>query len=134
MKLLASYSMRTRFLLVNATNIKDAIPDIFEQKVGYVSNFVIKLQFRESLKSSYILEWNVLYALWEEVEKIWQPWKTGIISKSETSDWSSSLVVIPKAPFDSESTVNDHLVNTNYPIKKIEEVLHSFEIQNTYAI
>ncbi|GBN15688.1 Retrovirus-related Pol polyprotein from transposon 412 [Araneus ventricosus] len=55
----------------------------------------------------------------------------GIISKSIASDWGSPLVVIPKGDgtvrlcVDYKAGVNDLLMNVNYPIKKIDEVLNS---------
>lgn len=55
----------------------------------------------------------------------------GIISKVNACDWGSPLVVIPKGNgdvrlcVDYKTGVNDRLVDSNYPINGIPEVLHS---------
>ncbi|GBM22092.1 Uncharacterized protein K02A2.6, partial [Araneus ventricosus] len=83
-------------------------------------------------KPSYTPKRNVPYALREKVDKELDSLEAaGIISKSITSDWGSLLVVIPKGDgtvrlcVDYKAGVNDLLMNVNYPIKKIDEVLHS---------
>ncbi|GBO42466.1 hypothetical protein AVEN_45729-1 [Araneus ventricosus] len=92
----------------------------------------MKLKLRDGAKPSYTPEWNVPYALKEKVDKELDYLEAaGIISKSITSDWGSPLVVIPKGDgtvrlcIDYKAGVNDLLMNINYSIKKIDEVLYS---------
>ncbi|GBN74684.1 hypothetical protein AVEN_220272-1 [Araneus ventricosus] len=106
--------------------------EVFLQKFGCVPNFTIKLKLRDGAKPSYTPKRNVPYALREKVDKELDSLKAaGIISKSITSDWGSPLVVIPKGDgtvrlcVGYKAGVNDLLMNVNYPIKKIDEVLNS---------
>ncbi|GBN76462.1 Uncharacterized protein K02A2.6, partial [Araneus ventricosus] len=101
-------------------------------KVGCVPNFTIKLKLRVGAKPSYTPERNVPYALREKVDKELDSLEAaGIISKSVASDWGSPLLVIPKGDgtvrlcIGYKAGLNDQLMNANYPIKKIDEVLNS---------
>ncbi|GBN02153.1 Uncharacterized protein K02A2.6 [Araneus ventricosus] len=120
------------FSIQHITDIEKHFPEVFEQKVGCVPNFTIKLKLRAGAKPSYTPKRNVPYALREKVDKeLGSLEAAGIISKSITSDWGSPLVVIPKGDrtvrlcVDYKAGVNDLLMNINYPIKKIDEVLNS---------
>lgn len=68
----------------------------------------------------------------KKIEKEFDNLETaGIITKSPSSDWVSPLVVIPKADntfrlcVDCKTRVNNLLINTNFPIRKIDGVLNS---------
>ncbi|GBN69581.1 hypothetical protein AVEN_38417-1 [Araneus ventricosus] len=114
------------FSIQNITDIEKHFSEVFEQKVGCVPNFTIKLKLRDGAKPSYTPKRNVPYALRVKVNKELDSLEAaGIISKSITSDWGSPLVVIPKGDgtvrlcVDYKAGVNDLLMNVNYPIKKI---------------
>ncbi|GBN85876.1 Uncharacterized protein K02A2.6 [Araneus ventricosus] len=120
------------FSIQNITDIEKHFPEIFEQKVGCAFNLTIKLKLRDGAKPSYTPKRNVPYALRVKVDKELDFLEAaGIISKSTTSDWGSPLVVIPKGDgtvrlcVDYKAGVNDLLMNVNYPIKQIDEVLNS---------
>jgi len=86
---------------INASdNIEDIInqfPEVFEQKIGKVPEFIVSLRLRENAKPVFHKEKEVSYALREKVEKELNYLKTaGIISKVNLSDWGSPLVAIPK--------------------------------------
>lgn len=105
---------------------------IFEEKVGCVPKFEVKLELREGVKPVFTRERNVPYALRERVEKELNSLEAaGIISPVQTSDWGSPLVVIPKPDggvrlcVDYKCGVNERLVNANHPIRKIDDVLNS---------
>ncbi|GBN29580.1 hypothetical protein AVEN_119819-1 [Araneus ventricosus] len=124
------------FSIQNITDIEKHFPEVFKQKVGCVPNFTIKLKLRDGAKPSYTPKRNVPYALRVKVDKELDSLEAGgIISKSITSDWGSPLVVIPKGVGtirlceDYKAGVNDLLMNVNYPIKKIDEVLNSLRFQ-----
>ena len=106
--------------------------EIFEERIGCVPKFEVKLQLRPNAKPIFTKEREVPYALREKVEKELDNLEaSGIISKVSNSDWGSPLVVIPKPDgsvrlcVDYKVGVNERLVQANYPIKKIDEVLNS---------
>jgi hypothetical protein len=83
-------------------------------------------------KPIYHKEREVPYALREKVNKeLDTPESQGIILKVATSDWGSPLVVIPKPDgdvflcVDYKFGVIERLVNANYPIRWIDDVLNS---------
>jgi hypothetical protein len=61
----------------------------------------------------------------------WTCTSLGIILKVATSDWGSTLIVIPKPDgnvqlcVDTKIGVNLQLVNANYPIRQIDDILNS---------
>ncbi|GBM73155.1 hypothetical protein AVEN_30044-1 [Araneus ventricosus] len=54
------------FSIQNITDIEKHFPEVFEQKVGCVPNFTIKLKLRDGAKPSYTPKRNVPYALREK--------------------------------------------------------------------
>ncbi|GBM71318.1 Acid-sensing ion channel 3 [Araneus ventricosus] len=128
------------FSFQNITDIEKHFPEVCEQKVGCVPNFTIKLKLRDGTKPNYIPKRNVPYALREKVDKELDSLEAdGIISKSITSDWGSPLVLIPKGDGTVrlcvyyKAGVNDLLMNVNYPIKKIDEVLNSLRYSKYFC-
>lgn len=120
------------FTVYTLNDIERRYHDLFVPKVGCVPKFEVKLQLREGVKPSYTREREVPYALREKVERELDTLEAAeIITKCETSDWGSPLVAIPKTDgsvrlcVDYKVGVNECLVNSNYPIKKIEDVLNS---------
>ena len=119
----------------NIHRIEDIINDfkeIFEEKVGCVPNFKISLALRANSKPIFTKARNVPYALRERVEKELDSLeKEGIITPVATSDWGSPLVVIPKPDggvrlcVDYKCGVNERLVSSNFPIRRIDDVLSS---------
>ncbi|KAB0794890.1 hypothetical protein PPYR_11729 [Photinus pyralis] len=113
-------------------SVREQFPNIFEQKVGCVPNVVIKLALRDNVKPVYTRERSVAYALRDKVSHELEMLESaGIISKCDVSDWGSPLVVVQKPQggvrlcVDYKVAVNDSLVNVNYPIKRVDEVLNS---------
>lgn len=103
---------------------------MFDQKVCEL-DFIIKLRLRSIAKLSCKPERNAPYALREKVEKeLYVLEADEVISKSIISDCGSPSVVIPKEDGTVRHCVhkvgvNDQLVNSNYLIKKIDDVLKS---------
>lgn len=109
-------------------------PNIFTPKVGCVPNHEVHLQLRENATPVFHKEREIPFALRERVEKELDSLEAeGIITKVATSDWGSPLVVIPKADgavrlcVDYKIGVNERLVAANYPIQKIETILHKLK-------
>jgi hypothetical protein len=74
----------------------------------------------------------VPYALRDKINKELDMLESqGIISKVATSDWGSPLIVIPKPDgnvqlcVDYKIGVTERLVNANYPIRRIDDILSS---------
>lgn len=106
--------------------------DIFEEKIGCVPNFKVSLKLREKAKPIFHREREIPYALFSRVEKELDSLEeSGIITRTETSDWGSPLVVIPKADggvrlcVDYKVGVNERIIDAHYPIRKIDEILNS---------
>lgn len=114
-----------------AQNIPSKYSSICEQKIGCVPNFSVSLQLRKDAKPIYVKERMVPYALRKKVDdELDSLEEQGIITKVTTSDWGSPLVVIPKGDsgvrlcVDYKTGVNKCLINSNYPIRRIDEVLN----------
>lgn len=108
--------------------------DIFEEKIGRVPNYQIKLKLREGAKPVFYREREIPFALRDVVEaELESLEKEGIISKTESSDWGSPLVVIPKSDggvrlcVDYKIGVNKRLVDAHYPARKIIYILNSLK-------
>lgn len=106
--------------------------DIFEEKIGCVSKFKVILKLRRNAMPVFHRARNIPRALINQVEKELDSLETaGIITKSETSDWGSPLVVIPKIDggvrlcVDYKTRVNERLTDAHYPIWKIDDILNS---------
>ena len=105
---------------------------IFEERIGCVPNVKVNLQLREGVKPIFTRERDVPFALRERVERELSTLeKQGVMTPIVSSDWGSPLVVIPKPDggvrlcVDYKCGVNSRLVASNYPIRRIDEVLHS---------
>lgn len=113
-------------------NIEKEFPEIFKERIGCIPKFEINLKLRDEAKPIFFKEREIPYALKAKVEEELNSLETaGIISKTDTSDWGSPLVVIPKEDggvrlcVDYKVGVNERLIDAHYPIRKIEEVLNS---------
>lgn len=106
--------------------------NMFESKVGCIPNITCSLKLRENSKPVFIRERVIPYALRNQVDQeLDNLEREGIITKVNLSDWGSPLVVVPKPDgkirlcVDYKAGVNPQLVSGHYPIKRIEEILHS---------
>lgn len=116
------------------TDIINKFPDVFVETVGCVPNFEVTLQLRKNAKPMFFKEREVPFALRDRVEKELDDLESaGIISKVERSDWGSPLVIIPKPDggvrlcVDYKIGVNPQLVSSNYPIRRIDEILNNLK-------
>jgi len=107
-------------------------PKVFEEKIGCVSQVEVSLRLRTGAKPIFHRERELPYALRAQVEKELQSLETQeIITKIETSDWGSPLVVIPKTDggvrlcVDYKIGVNERLIDSHYPIRRIDDILNS---------
>nr|XP_023024869.1 uncharacterized protein K02A2.6-like [Leptinotarsa decemlineata] len=121
-----------RFNLWSVEEVSAKYPNVFEEKIGCVPGFNVVLKLCEGVQPCFHREREIPYALSTLVEKELDPLENaGIITKISISDWGSPLVVIPKADggvrlaVDYKVGVNERLMNSHYPIRKIEDILNS---------
>ncbi|KAJ8874213.1 hypothetical protein PR048_025055 [Dryococelus australis] len=93
---------------------------------------VISLKLRKGEQPVFHRECDVLYALIKKVNGELDTLEAGVLTKAETSDWESALVVIPKADgvhlcVDYKVGVNEQLQDAHYPIWKIDDILNSLQ-------
>lgn len=137
------FSTKSVSQISTKTSTEDVISifsNIFEERIGCVPNFQVSLQLREGSKPVFTREREVPYALRERVNKELDTLEAnGIISPVAVSDWGSPLVIIPKADggvrlcVDYKCGVNERLVKSNYPIRRIDDVLHSLRNSSYYC-
>lgn len=104
----------------------------FQQKVGKIPKVQAKLELRPNAKPIALKARNMILALKKPVEEeLTRLESEGIISKVETSDWASPLVVVPKPNnqvrlcVDYKTTVNTQIEMDHYPLPRISETLDS---------
>ena len=122
------------YKLDSISDIFNEFNDVFTEKIGCVNNYEVTLQLRQGSKPVFYKEREVPYALRERVEKELNELESaGIISKCERSDWGSPLVIIPKPDggirlcVDYKPGVNPQLVSSNYPIRRIDDILNNLK-------
>ncbi|KAB0798042.1 hypothetical protein PPYR_09035 [Photinus pyralis] len=122
------YSVET--ISKDLQQIKSQFSTIFKPVIGCVKNFKCSLKMRDNAKPTFFKAREVPYALREKVEQELSILEEqGIISKADSSDWGSPLVIIPKPDStvrlcaDYKIGVNPQIVQLNYPIPKITEMI-----------
>lgn len=107
-------------------------PEIFEERIGCVPDLTVSLKLRSNATPIFHREREIPYALIGKVDKELDTLEAqGIISKVDTSDWGSPLVVIPKPEdnvrlcVDYKVGVNERLVSAHHPIRKIDDIFNS---------
>lgn len=134
--IMVSTSSNNQINIINTTeminDIESTYAEIFTPKVGIIPNFTCSLKLRPGAKPVFIKEREIPYAIKAKVERELDELETqGIITKTETSDWGSPLVVIPKSDggvrlcVDYKVAVNPQLEEAHSPIPKIETVLNN---------
>ncbi|XP_058984137.1 uncharacterized protein K02A2.6-like [Musca domestica] len=113
-------------------------PEIFKQQVGCIPDSMCSLELQKGAKPVFVRERQVPFALREKVElELNSLERDGIISKVNTSNWGSPLVVIPKPDgnvrlcVDYKIGVNPQLEPAHYPIKRIDEIFNTLK-NSTY--
>lgn len=126
---MSTYSIKN---INDVDEIMKEYSDIFEEKIGCVPKFKVTLKLRDKATPIFHRKREIPYALSTQVEKELDSLEAaGIITKIETSDWGSPLVVIPKTDggvrlcVDYKIGVNERLINSHYPIRRIDDILNS---------
>ncbi|XP_054280695.1 uncharacterized protein K02A2.6-like [Macrosteles quadrilineatus] len=113
------------------TAVESKFPEIFSPEIGHIPNVTSSLKLRPQSKPVFFKPRPLPYALRDRVghdlDKLEQD---KIITKIESCDWGSPLVVVPKPDgtlrlcADYKVTVNPQLYDSHYPIPRIDETLH----------
>ena len=116
------------------TQILSKYAEMFEKKVGVIPNEKGNTELRPNVKPVFIGARTVPYALRPLVEKELESLEEQkVLTRVDSSDWGSPLVVIPKADggvrlcVDYKQTVNPRIVDGHYPLPKLEEVLNALQ-------
>ena len=106
----------------------------YPPKWGCTPNVTCSLKLREKSKPIFLKERQVPYALQEAVEEeLDNLERDNIITRVDTSDWGSPLVVIPKPDgtvrlcVDYKIAVNPQLTSAHYPIRRIDDILNNLK-------
>lgn len=79
------------------TQVMSEFSSVVKQRIGCIPKYKVSLKLRENATPVYTKERQILYALTERVNnELNNLEKSGIITKTDNSDWGSPLVVIPK--------------------------------------
>ncbi|XP_017473895.1 PREDICTED: uncharacterized protein K02A2.6-like [Rhagoletis zephyria] len=123
--------------LCNINSIESLVtkyPEVFEQKVGCIPNISCSLKLVPGAKPVFLRERRVPFALRDKVEEELDEWeRDGIITKVNTSNWGSPLVVIPKPNgkvrlcVDYKIAVNPQLEPAHYPITRVDKILNTLK-------
>lgn len=108
--------------------------NIFAQKIGCIPGVEVHLELRENATPKYYPPRTIPYALKEKVNQELKTLEENrIIEKADICDWGSPTVAIVKPDqlvrlcANYKLAVNDQLVNANYPIERINTILHSLK-------
>ncbi|XP_018359976.1 PREDICTED: uncharacterized protein LOC108759161 [Trachymyrmex cornetzi] len=106
--------------------------DVFDKPVGTIKDFKAKLILKEDATPRFFKSRPVPFALRDKVdEELEKMEKSGVISRIETSEWASPLVVVSKPngairiTGDFKRTINNQLHVQQYPLTRVEEIFES---------
>ncbi|GFR31114.1 uncharacterized protein K02A2.6 [Trichonephila clavata] len=106
--------------------------DIFDDKLGEISNYEAKLKLRPGVKPIFCRIRTVPFALKGRVEnEIDRLEREGIIEKVESSEWATPIVPVVKTDgsirlcADYSVTLNPNLIVPQHPLPRLEEIFAS---------
>ncbi|KAJ8894331.1 hypothetical protein PR048_006953 [Dryococelus australis] len=115
----------------NMYQVAQMYPVLCIGKVGKLPDFVVSLKLRKGAQPAFHQEHDVPYELMKKVDTELDTLEAeGVLTKAETSDLGSPLVLIPKADggvrlcIDYKVGVNEQLQDAHYPIRKIDDILN----------
>ncbi|XP_011167522.2 uncharacterized protein K02A2.6-like [Solenopsis invicta] len=103
--------------------------DVFDQPVGVIRGFKAKLVLKENAVPCFFKPRPIPFSLRDKADKeLDKMEKSGAISRIETSEWASPLVVVPKLngsiciTGDFKRTINNQLHIQQYPLARTDEL------------
>ncbi|GFQ97792.1 transposon Tf2-6 polyprotein [Trichonephila clavata] len=116
----------------NLNNLLKEYKDIFDDKLGEISNYEAKLKLRPGVKPILCRVRTVPFALKGRVEnEIDRLKREGIIEKVESSEWATPIVPVVKTDgsirlcADYSVTLNPNLIVPQHPLPRLEEIFAS---------
>lgn len=105
--------------------------DLFEVPDGKIKDFQARVALKEDAVPRFMKARPVPFAIKKQLEaELQEMEKQGVVSRIEHSEWASPLVVVPKPNGRLRITgdfryVNSQLHVTQYPIPRVEDILHA---------
>jgi hypothetical protein len=106
--------------------------DVFDKPMKRIANFKAKLVLKEDVTPKFCKARPVPFAIRPKVDaELEKIEKLGFITRIETSEWASALVVVPKPngkvriTGDFKRTVNSQLCVSQYPLARVEDLLET---------
>ena len=86
----------------SAARIVSTFPDVFQKDVGCIRGYTATIRLKENVKSIFKKSHPVPYALQPALEaaleaELEQMQKAGIIEPTDSSEWATPLVIVPKS-------------------------------------
>ncbi|XP_018316621.1 uncharacterized protein K02A2.6-like [Mycetomoellerius zeteki] len=114
---------------LSLTTLLKEYSDVFDQPVETIKDFKAKLMLKEDATPRFFKPRPIPFVLRDKVdEELEKMEKSGVISRIETSEWASPLVVVPKPnrtiriTEDFKRTINNQLHVQQYPLARVEEI------------
>ncbi len=127
---------------VQLQTLMNEYKDVFQTptKTDKIRGFTAHIILKEDATPRFLKARPLPYAIKGKVDKELDTMEsTGVISKVETSEWASPLVVVPKADGrvritgDFKHTVNPQLCITQYPLAVPDDLFATVSNGNTYS-
>jgi len=114
------------------TNLFNAYPEVFTEKLGNYTHSIIKIKLKENAQPVFLKHRSVPFAyknqVFKELDKLE---KDGVIEPIDNSEWATPLVPVVKSDgslrlcADYKVTVNKFLTDVKYPLPKVLEIFAS---------
>ncbi|GFQ84606.1 uncharacterized protein K02A2.6 [Trichonephila clavata] len=118
----------------NLNDLQREYKDIFDDKLGEISNYEAKLKLRPGVKPIFC---RVPFALKDRIEnEIDRLEREGIIEKVESCKWATNVVPVVKTDgsirlcADYSVTLNPNLIVPQHPLPRLEEIFGSLNGEN----
>ncbi|CAH0380494.1 unnamed protein product [Bemisia tabaci] len=125
---------------ITIQDIQQQFPDICVQKVGKIPDLKCSLPLKSNAKPKFQKPRDPPYAFKKPVDnELDDLERDDIITRTDTSDWGSPLVPVPKTVekvrlcVDYKSGVNPQLEDFHYPIPRIEELMSELKESSVYC-
>ena len=105
------------------------VPNVFQKEVGCIRGYTATIRLKENVKPIFKKNRSVPYALQPALEaELEQMQKEGIIEPTDSSEWATPLVIVPKSNGkirvcgDFKVTINQCVETKLYPLPNVEDI------------